>query len=121
MLDKTTTLDELKQRVKDFTLEREWQQFHSPKTLSQALCLEAAELMEHFLWCDNESSKTVLSEKRTEVEQEMTDVFWWLLQLAWQYDIDLTKAFNDKMALNKIRYSVEKAKGNTLKYTALAE
>lgn len=119
MSDSKTTLTELKMLVKKFTEDRDWTKFHSPKTLTQALVLEASELMEIFLWEDNENSKDKLETKRDEVEQEIADVFWWLLQLSWQYNIDLTKALKDKMEINQKRYPIEKAKGNTLKYSTL--
>ncbi len=121
MTDQETHLSHLKKMVEEFTNDREWTQFHSPKTLTQALSVEASELMELFLWDDNENSKLTLKNKRESVEHEMADVFWWLLQLSWQYNIDLTDALKRKMEINKKRYPVEKAKGNTKKYTILEE
>lgn len=121
MSDKNTHLEDLKIMVEAFTKDRDWTQFHSPKTLTQALSIEASELMELFLWDNNNDSKQTLEKKRESVEHEMADVFWWLLQLSWQYNIDLTDALNKKMEINKKRYPVEKAKGNTKKYTVLEE
>lgn len=121
MSDKDTNLKDLKRMVEEFTKDRDWVQFHSPKTLTQALSVESSELMELFLWENNEDSKRALEDKRSSVENEMADVFWWLLQLSWQYNIDLTGALKRKMEINKKRYPIEKAKGNTKKYTTLAE
>jgi dCTP diphosphatase len=114
-------LSDFKKIVEEFTKDREWTQFHSLKTLSQALSIESSELMELFLWDDNETSKLTLYNKRELVEHEMADIFWRLLQLSWQYNIDLTEVLKKKMEINKKRYPVEKAKGNTKKYTTLEE
>lgn len=119
MSDSSTTLNVLKERVKQITLARDWQQFHNPKSLSQALTIESAELLEIFLWSDNASSRARLDEKREQVEQEMADVLFWLLQLSWQHNIDLSTAFEKKMQLNEKKYPVELSKGNTKKYTEL--
>jgi NTP pyrophosphatase (non-canonical NTP hydrolase) len=119
MSDENTSLSELKKRVESFTKERDWMQFHSPKTLSQALSIEASELMELFLWDNNEESKVTLEMKRELVEHEMADVLCYLLQLSWEYNIDLTQALYKKMELNKKKYPVDKAKGNARKYTQL--
>lgn len=119
MLDESTSLGELKKIIEKFSKERDWIQFHSPKTLSQALSIEASELMELFLWDNNEDSKLTLEKNRESVEQEMADVLCYLLQLSWEYNIDLTQAFFKKMELNKKRYPIEKAKGTAKKYTQL--
>ena len=117
--DQKATINDLKEIVKKFTEARSWTQFHSPKTLTQAIAIEASELMELFLWADNENSKLILEQKRAEVESEIADVFCYLLQLAWEYNIDLADALIKKMAINEKRYPIEKAKGNSLKYTML--
>ena len=60
MPDTTTTLAALKDTMRRFVAERDWEQFHSPKNLSMGAAVEAAELMEHFLWVDNEASRQVI-------------------------------------------------------------
>jgi len=120
MTDKDTNINELKKWVEEFTVARDWNLFHSPKNLSQALVIEATELMEIFLWSNDQDSKKRLDEKRKAVEEEVVDVLYWLLQFSWQYNIDLTAALQEKMKLNNTKYPVEKAKGNTLKYTELS-
>jgi NTP pyrophosphatase (non-canonical NTP hydrolase) len=117
--DEDTCITDLKNLIKAFTQARDWEQFHSPKTLTQALSIEASELMELFLWDNNESSKLSLEAKREAVEHEMGDVLCYLLQLAWEYNIDLSHAFYKKMEINSKRYPIEKAKGNAKKYTIL--
>lgn len=118
-MDKLTTIDELKDLVKQFTKEREWSKFLSPKTISIYLSLEAAELLEKFVFVDNEQSKQRLAEKRDEVEQEIADVFYWLMQMCWMYNIDLSTSVQKKIKANTQKYPIEKAKGNTTKYSEL--
>lgn len=73
--DTNTSLASLKERVAQFVHERDWQQFHDPKSLSMAIALEAAELMEHFVWAGNrEQAYTQVEEKREAVEQELVDI-----------------------------------------------
>ncbi|MGB8467374.1 MAG: nucleotide pyrophosphohydrolase [Candidatus Babeliales bacterium] len=119
MHDMTTTLENLKSLVKNFTCAREWEKFHSPKELCDALTVESAELQEIFLWTDKESSKEKLERKRQAVLDEAADVLYWLLQLAWQHNIDLSSALEQKMLKNEAKYPVVLAKGNTKKYTEL--
>jgi dCTP diphosphatase len=118
-MDNHTTIHELKELIKKFTEEREWQKFLSPRTISTYLSIEAAELLEHFVFVDNEESKQKLENKRADVEAELADVFYWLMQMCWIYKIDLSSAVEKKLALNAQKYPIEKAKGNTNKYTTL--
>lgn len=115
--DKVTTIEELKDIVKQFVLDRDWRQFHSPKNLSVSLMLETAELMEKFQWLSLEESHTEMERNRQEIEHEIADVAVYLLNFCWQYNIDLSKAITTKMALNAQKYPVEKARGNADKYT----
>ena len=70
MPDATTTVAELRAGMAGFVREREWEQFHSPKNLAMALAAEAAELMEHFLWIDNDASRVAMNDpgRRGEVD-----------------------------------------------------
>lgn len=74
MNDRSATVEALKNRVAQFIEEREWQQFHSPKNLSMALASEVAELMDLFLWCDNNASYAELERQRQDVENEISDI-----------------------------------------------
>ncbi|MEM9227096.1 MAG: nucleotide pyrophosphohydrolase [Verrucomicrobiota bacterium] len=120
MADQATTLGELKGRVADFALERDWLQFHSPKNLSMALAAEAGELMEHFLWADAAASHaTAESLKRDKIQDELADVVIYALEFANVTGIDLAEAITQKMAKNAAKYPVEKAKGRSEKYDEL--
>jgi NTP pyrophosphatase (non-canonical NTP hydrolase) len=111
------SLVELRQKINDFVHERDWAQFHSPKNLAMAMIVEAAELVEHFQWDTIQESYDLSAEKRQEVAHELADTFVYLLRLAEVTGIDLIQAANDKIALNAIKYPVDKAKGSNAKYT----
>jgi dCTP diphosphatase len=115
------SLDELRQKIDSFVNERDWAQFHSPKNLAMAMIVEAAELVEHFQWDTIQESYDLSAEKRQEVAHELADTFVYLLRLAEVTGIDLIKAANDKVALNAIKYPVDKAKGSNAKYTVYQE
>jgi NTP pyrophosphatase (non-canonical NTP hydrolase) len=104
------------QRILKFRDARDWKQFHSPKNVAISLALEAAEILEMFQWTsDNKLPKG----KKKELEQEIADVFYYLLLLAHETEIDIEKAFAKKMKVNEERYPVSKARGNAKKYSDL--
>ena len=114
---KEKSIKELQDIVLEFVDERNWRQFQTPKNMSMYLSIEAAELMELFLWCESSTSKETLEEKRTDVEHELVDVLYWVLNFAAQNNINLSQAFERKMELNRKKYPVDKAKDNSKKYT----
>jgi dCTP diphosphatase len=103
---------------RSFVSERNWKKFHTPKNLSMALAGEAAELMEIFQWLTDRESKLVMKNhvKAKAVEQELADVWYYLLRLADVLDVDLEKAFWEKMRHNKSKYPIKLAKGNAKKH-----
>ena len=111
----------IQNRLQHFADEREWDQFHSPKNLSMAVCGEAAELLELFQWLTEEQSKDISKSKvdKKLVEEEIADIFIYLMRLADKLDIDIEIAIMDKMRLNEEKYPVEKSKGKHTKYTKL--
>jgi NTP pyrophosphatase (non-canonical NTP hydrolase) len=113
MADATTPLAILKEAVRQFAAEREWQPFHSPKNLSMGLAVEAAELMEHFLWIDSAASREVVNDpvQLGQVADEMADVACYLLNLSNVLDIDLSEAVVAKIAKNALKYPVDKVRG----------
>ena len=119
MADVTTTVEMLKNSVKKFVEDREWQQFHSPKNLSMALASEVAEVMDLFLWCDNDASYKELENRRQEVEDEIADVAVLVLAFCVRHNIDLTKAIEHKSLERAAKYPIEKCKGKSLKYDRL--
>ena len=99
--------------IRQFTEDRDWDQFHNGKDLALALSIEAAELNEAFLWKD---AKDVKLEK---VREELADVFNYAFLIADKYDLDVREIVMEKLAKNAIKYPVEKAKGKADKYTEL--
>lgn len=121
MNDRETCFQEIKDKVLAFVNQRDWEQFHSPKNLSMAIAAEAAELMEHFLWCSPEQSRTDMEGEalRAKVEEEIADVLIFAIEFANMTKIDLAAAIEAKMKRNAEKYPVEKAKGRSDKYTDL--
>ncbi len=113
MPDTTTTVQELREAMARFVRERDWEQFHSPKNLVMGLSVEAAELMEHFLWVENEASRQVAADpaKMGEIADEMADVACYLLALSNTLGIDLSDAIQRKLVKNALKYPVEKCRG----------
>ena len=112
-------LSSLREKLRRFARERDWDQYHSPKNLAAALCVEAAELLEHFQWCTDNESKALPAGQLAEVQEEMADVLLYLVRLADKLDVDLFEAANNKIVSNAQKYPVDKARGNNRKYTDL--
>ena len=110
------SLDELRQRLRAFAAERDWEQFHSPKNLAMALIVEAGELVEHFQWLTQAQSLAFAPDKRELVAQELADVLIYLVRLADRLDVDLLAAAERKLALNAEKYPAERARGSARKY-----
>src|SRR5512144_2717536 len=108
--------EQIRKQVRQFVVEREWDQFHSPKNLSMALIVEAAELVEHFQWLTEEQSANPSPEKLAEIELELADIQIYLISLAEKLKLDLVAAAEKKLVLNARKYPVEKARGNSKKY-----
>ena len=107
----------LKQRLREFADDRDWNQFHSPKNLAMALSVEVAEIIEHFQWLSEEQSNNLPQNKLDKVEAELADSFIYLIRLADKLDIDLFAATEKKITVNGQKYPIEKARGNAKKYT----
>jgi dCTP diphosphatase len=110
-------LESIRDRLRQFTAERDWGRYHSPKNLAMALIAEAAEVVEHFQWLTEAESAALPAEKRAEVEDELADVLLYLVSLADKLDVDLAKAAVAKIARNEVRYPSDKVRGSAKKYT----
>jgi len=113
------SLADLQKVIRKFCDDRNWDQFHNGKDLSISLSLEAAELLEHFQWKNEEEVAKHLAEQKPEVASELADVLYWVLLIANKFDINLVDAFTAKMTKNELKYPVDKASGNHKKYTEL--
>lgn len=110
-------LHTLQAALRQFAAERDWAQFHSPKNLAVSLSIEASEVLEHFQWLTEEQSRQLGEAQRGEVAHEIADVLLYLLQLSDKLGIDPLAAAREKLALNADKYPVDKARGNSRKYT----
>jgi NTP pyrophosphatase (non-canonical NTP hydrolase) len=109
-------LTQLRDIVRQFVDERDWDQFHTPKNLSAALAVEAAELLEHFQWLQHGGASELGPDKLREVRHEMADVLVYLVRIADKLDVDLMTAVQDKMVLNRAKYPADQVRGDARKY-----
>jgi NTP pyrophosphatase (non-canonical NTP hydrolase) len=107
----------LRNALRQFAAERDWDQFHSPKNLAAALAVEAAELLERFQWLTEDQSRKLPPAELARVREEMADVLNYLVRLADKLDVDLLEAARDKIVINAQKYPVEKARGSARKYS----
>lgn len=99
-------------RIRRFTEDRDWDQFHSPANLAKSIVIEAAELLECFQWSDTDFD-------RQHVKEELADVLVYSQNLLDKLGFDADEIVNMKMAQNEAKYPVDKAKGSAAKYTDL--
>lgn len=119
MKSSSYSLTHLRDDLRSFAAERDWEQFHTPKNLAAALIVEAAELLEHFQWLTPQQSTQLDSTNKNKVAQEIADVLIYLTRLADVMGVDPLQAAQQKLTLNAAKYPVAHAKGNSTKYTDL--
>jgi len=112
-------LSQLRDALRQFAAERDWDQFHSPKNLASALAVEAAELLERFQWLTEDQSRKLGPDDLARVREEMADVLNYLVRLADKLDVDLLEAARAKILVNAAKYPVDKARGSAKKYREL--
>jgi len=112
-------LTQLRDTLRQFAAERDWDQFHSPKNLASALSVEASELLECFQWLTEEQSRNLTPGQLAHVREEMADVLNYLVRLADKLDVNLMDAARDKIEKNALKYPADKARGSMRKYTEL--
>lgn len=111
--DGSTPVAELVDLVRQFIAERDWGRYHSPKNLTMAIAIEAAELMEHFQWLTVEEASALADDPdhRAEIEDELADVLIYCFSLAAGLGIDVSTAVRRKMARNEQRFPVDGWRG----------
>jgi NTP pyrophosphatase (non-canonical NTP hydrolase) len=119
--DPPPSLDELTARLVAFRDARDWQQFHSLRSLILSVGVEAGELLELVQWMDDHAAHAAIDDPafRAALAGECADIFIYLLLVAERAGFDLAAAAADKIARNAARYPVEKARGNARKHTKL--
>ena len=100
------------ERIRKFTEDRDWDQFHSPANIAKSIVIEAAELLECFQWSDEEYDLQ-------HVKEELADVMVYSQNLLDKLGLDADEIVNMKMTMNEAKYPVEKAKGSAKKYNEL--
>ena len=108
----TNMKEETVSRIRKFTEDRDWDQFHSPANLAKSIVIEAAELLECFQWSDDNYDLQY-------VKEELADVIVYSQNLLDKLGLDADDIVNMKMSQNEAKYPVEKAKGKSDKYTEL--
>lgn len=105
------TLDELQTEYIEFLKDREWEQFHTPQNIAQAISVEAAELLELFLWHDNLESERINSEDNfvAEIRMELADILIYSTSMAHQLGVDLAEAVAEKLERNHDRFDMDRA------------
>lgn len=102
---------EIFKRLEEFVEERNWSQFHTPGNLAKSISIEAAELLENYQWSDAVSLD--------EVKDELADVLTYCFLLAKQYGLDPNELISEKLEKTKLKYPIDKSKGNSTKYDRL--
>ncbi|MCI2111437.1 MAG: nucleotide pyrophosphohydrolase [Bacilli bacterium] len=100
------------ERIRRFSIERDWDQFHSPANIAKSISIESAELLECFQWDERHYDLE-------HVKEELADVIVYCVNMADKLGLDIDAIVNAKMDQNEKKYPVEKAKGNAKKYTEL--
>ena len=100
------------ERIRKFSEDRDWDQFHSPANLAKSLVIEAAELLECFQWTEEDYDLQ-------HVKEEVADVIVYSQNLLDKLGLDADEIVNMKMNQNEAKYPVEKAKGSSAKYNRL--
>jgi dCTP diphosphatase len=102
---------EVLKHLEQFVRERDWSQFHTPENLAKSISIEAAELLESFQWSDSASLE--------DIKDELADVLTYCFLMAKHYDLDPNALILEKLEKTKLKYPVEKSKGNSRKYDQL--
>lgn len=97
-------LEDLQERLREFADERAWEAFHSPKNLSMALSVEAAELVEHFQWLTQHESRVPAADKKAAIAEEIADIQIYLAMIADKLGIDIEAAVLSKIEANATKY-----------------
>ena len=109
-------ISKIQNKLQKFAIERDWEQFHTPKNLAMALCVEVSELVEIFQWLNAEESNSPDPSQTEEINSEVADIAMYLLRFCSVLGIDLEKAIESKLERNAEKYPVNLSKGNAQKY-----
>ena len=119
--DQTCTIAQLKDQIRHFVEERDWEQFHTPKDLAIGLSVEAAELLEHFRFQSEAEVEKKLADEASlkDIGHELADVLYFVLLMYDRFGLDAAATLEEKLAISAARYPIAQARGKNLKYTQL--
>ena len=118
-MSKSTSLSQIQERLAQFNRDREWEQYHNPRNLAMALSVEAAELLELFLWSKDEGPQPPVKGREQDAADEAADVLICLLNFCREMGIDLLAATEQKITKNALKYPVDKSLGRLEKHNEL--
>lgn len=112
MNDKMTTVAELRNKIRDFTIKRGWKERENVKNLVMALSVEASELMEIFQWVHSDEADSIRRDEKEfeHLREEIADVFWYLVRVCEHFSIDLTQCVEEKEIKNALKYPLRENK-----------
>ena len=112
----------IKEKLRDFSKDRDWEQYHSPKNLAMALSVEVAELVEIFQWSNEGGLDVIKDQKQKEkIKKELADIFNYLVKLIDILDVDIEEEALKKIKENAEKYPIETSKGKSVKYTDFSD
>ncbi len=114
-------ISKIQSQLEKFAVDRDWEQFHTPKNLAMALSVEASELVEIFQWLKAEESHKPNQKQIEAINAEVADIAMYLFRFCSILEIDLEKAIEDKLVKNAEKYPVNLSKGNAQKYNQREE
>jgi NTP pyrophosphatase (non-canonical NTP hydrolase) len=112
-------IKEIIEKIKKFRDDRDWMQFHDPKSMAASITIEAAELLEHFQWKNRENVDDYIKSHKDHIAEEVADVAIYLFELADNLSLDLIEIMEKKLKKNAEKYPAEKARGKDTKYNKL--
>ena len=114
MTDRLAAMTEKAIRFRD---SRDWRQFHDPKNLAEAICIESAELLEKFLWSSTADLSHINDDKLQGIKEEIADIMIFLIYLCYGLNVDLPREVERKLRINEEKYPVDLVKGKSHKHT----
>ena len=120
-MDDRTNINKLKEKIKKFCEDRDWDQFHNAKELAIGMVTEASELLQHFRFKSEKQVDEMFQNesKRQQISEEIADTLYFIILLSQKYNVDLTTELNKKIQKNKEKYPINKVKGLNKKYNEL--
>ncbi len=110
--DQSATVAVLKERVKGFVQERNWEKYHNPKDLAESISIEAAELLEVFQWASAEKALDFKNDptRLRRVREELADVLIYCLSMTNSMELDLSVTITDKLVADSVKYPIDKCR-----------